>query len=89
MAWDNGKAEEAERLAGEIDKIPTAAEMQKQQQEKLEKQQAANLDRNARVFAVEQATRACAAGGYEVKAILDLVDGFYRFVTTTKEDAGV
>lgn len=81
MAWDQAKAEEAERL---VANAPSAADLAKKQMAEQIVQAQKHLDRVNRIFCIEQATKACAVGGYEIKQILELADGYYRFLTTTK-----
>lgn len=71
-------ANEAERLAAEA--APQAQALARKQQDEQKKLVEQQRDRAERRFCIEQATKACAAGGYDVPDIFKLTQTFYGFL---------
>lgn len=82
--------EEAEAIEQAVDQAPKAPDLQKAERERQLAEQAKRVDHTNRMFCIQEATRACAAGGYEPDDIMKVTLGFYGFlIGQTTQDAAM
>lgn len=80
MALDVKKIEEL------ADAAPQAQDIARKREDEQKKVFERRDDLQRRMFCIEQATKACAAGGYDVPDIYKLAQGFYGFLVGTTTD---
>lgn len=76
--WTKEAAEEVENLAAQA---PTAVEIHRKEEERRKFEADKIRDQQLRILCIENATRACSAGGYEPNDIMKVVQGYYSFLT--------
>lgn len=75
---DATEAREIEKAASQA---PKAHEVARKAQDDAKAVALEQRDRQARMFCIGEATKACAVGGYEPKQIIEVARGYHKFLT--------